>query len=260
MNLFEQYTFAAASIKLAHWFFERDYNSRELCVAMTSIIHGPDFYLNQTNLTKLERSIDLAAQVIAFNIDFQINFKDTKLLTPGDLAASRQRGEIVVTIKSDSDEDESSEDEEENRAALLLMNNDKYQISSHRYLLNYLKTIKLLVDTEDLKYLTKLANTAWSILSDLYWSPSVTQRYSDQWACICLMMAITIWRKDLEKDVHAARFLKLIDKRWNLIFCDNLSDEHLERDTYLIMEQYLEFERALQQELNTYVIDPRCTS
>lgn len=260
MNDFELNTFAAASIKLAHWFFEREYNPKELCIAIMSIIHGPDFYITKQTFKKLERSIDLAAQVIAMNIDFQINFKDTKLVTPGDLAAARQQKSEVVTIRSDSDDDNSSDDEAENEAALLLANNDKYQISSHRYLVSYLKTINLLVDKEDLKYLRRVANTAWSILCDLYWSPTVTQRYSDHWACVCLMMGIETWRKVFQDDPNAARFLQLIDKKWNLIFCDNLSNEHLERDIYLVLEQYQEFERALQQEFNTFVIDPRCSS
>lgn len=258
MNHFELYTFAAASIKLAHWFYEVEFRPKELCVAMASIIHGPDYHVSPEQFKKLERSIDLAAQVISINIDYQINYKDTKLSTPGDLAAARQRDMIEVITIPKSDESSSEEDSDGEAEEALLTNNDKYQISSHRYLVHYLKTIKLLVEPEDISYLTRIANTAWSILCDVYWSSSVTQRYSDHWACICLMMAIEVWRERFEKDERASRFWALINKKWNLIFCDNLSNEHLERDIYLIADLYQEFERVFQQEFNTYVIDPRC--
>lgn len=259
MNHFELYTFASAALKLAHWFYERDFDMKELCIAMSSIIYGTDKfnYLSPSDLRKLERSIDLAAQVISINIDYQINFKDTKLVTPGDLAAARKRDlagpEVIPIDNSDESSDEDSDQEAE--AAYLLTNNDKHQISSHRYLVHYLKTIKLIVEPEDICHLTRIANTAWSILCDVYWSSTVTQRYSNDWACICLMMAIEVWRERLQK---FPRFWKLINRKWNLIFCDDLTNERLERDIFLIADLYQEFDRLIQQEFNTYVIDPRC--
>lgn len=236
------------------------------------IIHGKELYLSKTNLEKLVRSIDLAAKVICTNLDYQINFKDTRLNTPGLLqeqyrnqeAEEQNNRKILLLDISFSDDEESSssssdEDEDgETRADRLLSKNDKYQIGSHRYLVHYLKTIRMLVNPGGEEYFEKISNLAWTLLCDYHWTPCVTQVYSNHLACTCLIMAIEVYRPKLEKSrlLERSELWCLLNKRWNLIFCDDFSNKLLSRAINLIVEQYDEFDRVLQHEFSTFVIDP----
>lgn len=271
IHLFELYTLASASIKLALCFYEKKYDAEGLCLAMINTIHGPHFYLDSQSRTKLEHSIDLMAKVMSINLNFQINHKDTRWTTPGVLnqryrsqtaAEEANRRTIVeITFSSEDETSSSSSDDEDSTLSKidrLLAKNDKYQISSHRYLAHYLKTIKMLVKPEAIGYFTKIANVAWTFLSDFHWSPCVTGICNNHLACASLMMAIEVYREEMEKSKTAEKteFWHLVNKKWNFIFCDDFNSDHLQRAADTIIEQYREYDRVIQHELSIYVIDP----
>lgn len=264
MNLYELYTFAAASIKLAHWFYEKQFNCDDLALVMMSIIHRPDFLLDPESHKKLTHSIELAAKIMAINLDFQINYKDTRLTTPGLLKAQNRghlegnRNKGAQVIEFSSSESSSSSDQLEDESEWLLNKNDKHQVSSHRYLAHFLKTVQMLVTHEAMEEFTTICNRAWTILSDFHWSPCVTSIYANHLACTSFMIAIEKSRDNLAHSRVKARkdLWTLLDKKWNLIFCDDFSNEHLNRAIRSIKDQYEEYERVIQHELNTYVIDP----
>lgn len=267
MNQFDLYTFAAACIKLAYWFYESPIDSGELALVMSSIVHGSEYFLNAQTETNLQLSIDYAAKIVAINLDYQINYKDNRMMTPGDLRRSRGApgaAEVIVIevpapmdVDDDTDDDDSEDEDEVDR---LNLKNCKHLVSAHRYLAHYLKTISLLVDRSNatqVDYFKKVSSISWAILTDLYWSPFVTQHYGNHLACTCLMMAIEIFRKELElKKLDQSEPWQLISKKWNLIFCDDLSDLQLDRLMTVILRQYAEYERVLEHEFSTYVIDP----
>lgn len=271
LSQFDLYTFAAAAIKLAHWFYEQTLDSKNLCLVLNNILHGQDLYLNENNLLKIERSIDLAAKVICSNLDYQINFKDTRMTTPGilqerfreedaQLLNARKKPAIVVEFSSD-DEDSSDLSEEEGgltKDDILLSKIDRNQAGSHRYLAHYLKTIKLLIKPDVMDQFDRISNLAWTFLSDYHWSPCVTQIYSNHLACACLIMAIETLRPELNTNRHPDKkeLWKLLDKRWNLILCDDFPSKLLNRAIVSIVGQYDEYHRLLQHEFSTYVIDP----
>lgn len=262
LSQYEVFSFGAACIKLANWFYERPIDNGDLAMVMTSIVHGPRQFLDSGPKKQLEQSIDLAAKMISINLHYQIDYKDTRMTTPGQVLSSRDRfaNEIITIDQSSSDEDD--EEERDNyEIEKLLKNNDKNLISSHRYLVHYLRSIKLFVEEEPaLVYFRKIANLSWIFLTDFYWSPCITQHSSDHVACACLVMAIETFRKELENDrsKEAVKQLwQLLDKKWHLILCDDLKQEHLDRIIGIIVNQYAEYERVLQHEFSTYVIDPK---
>lgn len=270
MSQFDQFTFAAASMKLAHWFYERDYDLDNICLVMNNILHGQSLFLNKNALDRVKWSIKLAAKVICTNLDYQINFKDTRFTTPGALQEQfrehdeqhqiNTRRPIIINLSDEEDESSSLSDDEGGltKAELLLNKIEKSQIGSHRYLVHYLKTIDLLIEPEMKEYFEKISNLAWIMLSDYYWSPSVTQIYANHLACACLIMAIEIYRPKLETSRQPERknLWHILDKRWNLILCDDFPTRHLNRAVINIVVQYNEYKRVMQHELNTYVIDP----
>jgi len=254
MDQFELFTFGAACIKLAHWFYEKQVRNSDITLVMVSVAHGPNYFLDDQAMSKLEHSIDVAAKVITINLNYQIDYKDTRMMTPGDLARARNPEE-VITIDRDSSSDEEGDEDETDR---LLSKNSRHLISSHRYLAHYLCTIKLLVDPSSEIPFWKISSIAWTYLTDFHWSPCVTQHYANHLACACLMMATETCRPELDNPKYA-EFWKLINKKWNLIFCDDLSQKRLEQTMITVAQQYDEYERILQHEFNTYVIDPKRT-
>lgn len=278
MSLFELYTFAAAAIKLAHWFYEKSYNGTDTCLTMCSVIHGPGYFVDHQMRDKLEKSVDSAAKIICITLDYQINFKDTRHnrgCTPGLVyqqyksaaqaaeEAAIKRNAAIFESPPDSDDDpnHSSSDEDDyiiSKADRMLSKNDRYLISSHRFLLHYLKTIKMLVPKSQHDLFTRIGNIAWTILSDFHWSQFVTNFSNEHLACTSLMMAIESYRPKLEnnRSKEKAELWKLLSQKWNLIFCDDLYERHLTRTANRIIEQYQEYERVLQHELHTHVIDP----
>ena len=265
MELFELYTFAAASLKLAHKFYEQPFRDHEVCLVMINIIHGPNYYLSEESENKLLHSIDLAAKIIPVNLDFQINYKNDSRITPGELreraAALNENKKQIVSVgleQSSSENDDDNDDMPIPQTDQLLTNNDRNEISSHRYLVHYLKAISLLVKPEGQKHFKLISNLAWIILCDLHWTPAVTLWNPNHLACVSLIMAIEIVRPDLEKSSSRAKaeLLILLNRKWNLILCDDLSDTRLVRAFGLIADQIFEYERLMQHEFSTYVIDP----
>lgn len=274
LNQYDLYTFACASLQLAHMFYELPFDHRQLCIVMSEMVHGPGKYMNESVEAKLRHSIELAAKVIFTCLDQQINYKDTHQLTPGmlqqhyrNMEAEQAGRRKVPTIeinfsddeeKSSSSEEEDEEDALERRTDRLLSKNDKYRISSHRYLVHYLKTIKQLVNTEVMDIYIKISNLAWVFLNDYHWTPCVTQIYSNHLACACLMMAIEIYRPKLAESRNNDRkeLWKLLNKKWNLILCDDFNSRIASKAMIRIVEQYQEYDRVQQHELNLFVIDP----
>lgn len=269
-SMFDLYMFGSASLLLAHWFYEKTLVPYDLCLVMNDILHGPDFFITQDMTQNLTHSMELAAKVICTNLQYEISFKETRLTTPGLLqelnrnreaeSASSRAPVILELVESDSEESSSSEDDDANetKADRLLTKNDRNKISSHRYLVHYLKIMKYLVHEEAMEYFVKISNVAWVFLCDYHWSSAVTQILSNHLACTCLMMAIEVFRPQLEnsKVNEKAVLWRTLNRKWNFIFCDDFNEKHLQRAINLIVDAYEEYHRCIQYELNTYVIDP----
>ena len=271
---FDCYAVATASIKLAYRFHELPIDERSLIVAMMSIIHGPEFYINSSALKKLKQTITTYEKVISTNLEFFLNFKDDRMITPrqweeqyrNQLAEREANKPKPVTIMFGSDDESSSDDEELYavpllKADTLLTRNCKYSISSHRYLLHYLKIVQLLIpagENELLKIFEKISNVAWVILSDYHWSQSATQVYADNLACVCLMMAIETFRDQLENSKFESRrkLWRQLDRKWNLILCDDFTNLFRDRLIDSIVSSYDEHERLLRHELSLFEMDP----
>lgn len=113
---------------------------------------------------------------------------------------------------------------------------------------------------EDLEFdFKRLCNLAWTFAADSHWTPRITANAPNIVACVCLMMAV-----DLVKPMYAEHksilkraFGKLIDKKWNLIFCDDLSDGKYKRLRNLVVKDYQEYDRLMRHHFHTLVIDPQ---
>jgi len=267
---YDVFAIAAASLKLAHRFCEQPLSGRNLILAMMSIIHGRKFFLDGRTYDRLRHTICLAERIIATNLDYQLDFRYERMLTPGQLQeqyrnramqgiANRPKQVIVI----DCDEDSSSSDDDDQpipKADLMLAKNSKHTISAHRYLLHYLKTVQSLLKQNcqvTSESFGKICNVAWIILCDCHWSHSVTNIDAHHLACACLIMAIEICRNGLEKSRNQAK-LQLwsqLNREWNLIFCDDFPNVHRDRALDSIVLQYNEYERLMQEELSMTVIN-----
>lgn len=260
MSQFELYTFASACILLAHDFYEGDLKAEELAMIAVSILHGPDYHLSSEMRSKIARSITETSLVIAVNTNFEISFKDERFMTPGDFLKSlRPQTQEVVTLDDSMSVDSESADDDDDVAEYLLSRNSKYLISSHRYLTHYLYSIKLLVNPSATSLFNRLCNIAWIFLNDFYWSPTVMCHLPDHVACACLMMSIEVFTRDTtDKSGGPEReeFTNFIRKKWNLIFCDDLTVEKLNRTIHTIMRNYGEYEMIFRKEFTKDVIDP----
>lgn len=266
INQLDLFTFGSGCINLARHFYEISDSCKDkfddcfdIALIMTSIIHGPEVILSRKQEDHVASSINYASQIISINLNFQIDYKDTRRTMPGDILRS-SRYLIDDDEYYGSQEKESSDDEyyDVDEAESLLSKNSKYTVSSHRYLAHYLKSIKLLIHPESAKYFKKLSNIAWIILNDYHWHSSVTQHYSHHLACASLMMAIESCRKELDSTMSAKAILwDLVNKKWNLIFCDDFNNQKLEQTILTIVKQYSEYSRLLELEFCTYVIDPQ---
>lgn len=246
MNQFDLYTFAAACIKLAYWFYEKRVKDSNLCIVMADIARGVEF-LGDESLAKLEHSVKLAAKIVAYNLNHEVNYRDKRAITPGDFCRENAKNVAPIRVyaaqglKEEPDSEFGLEEDE-----ILLSRNSKYEISPHRYLVHYLKTIKLLVDPKDEQDFQLVCNLSWIFLSDLHWSPYVITEYGNHLACSCLMTAIEALRQKLRKK---QALWKLLNKQWNLIFCDDLDNKRSTIIISKIVEQYDKYNRALQTEL-----------
>lgn len=263
MSQFELYTFGSACIMLAHRFYEKQLKAEDLAMVAANIVHGPDFYLSSKMMTKLANSINFTSLVIAVNTNFEISFKDERFITPGDfvrsIRASQQQEQEVVELDDSMSVVSEEADDGGDIAEYLLTNNPKILISGHRYLTHYLYSIKLLLDPgSSSRLFNRLCNIAWTFLNDFHWSPTVMCHSPDHIACACLMMAIELCTKDLDKSEEAGRepFQKFIKKQWNLIFCDDLTNEKLSRTIQTIVKNYAVFELIFRKEFTKDVIEP----
>lgn len=258
ISQFDLYTFAAACIKLSSYYYEKPVRNSDICIAMASLVHGPNYFLDKQSLNKLEDSIVLALKIVTFNLEFQINYKDNSEMTPGDLLRANAQNVAPADFNILGHLYQNKEEEEEvnfdeffpDSAETDIVKNSKYNISSHRYLVHYLKTIKLFVDATSEDDFKLVSNLAWIILSDLFWSPFVVKVYRDHLACACLMMAIAACRYKLDvRDKQKQALWKLLNKKWNLIFCDDLNTTRLRNIVHKTIEQFDEYDRLLEYEL-----------
>lgn len=275
MSQFELHLYGSACILLAHRFFERELDTKDLAMIAASIVHGPDFYLSKKMITKVANSINLISLVISINTNFEISFKDEQFMTPGDFLRSVRAKiptqEIIdiddsMSVNGNEDEEEEEEEDDVDRAEYLLTNNSKNLISSHRYLTHYLYSIRLLVDpgTHSQKLFNKLCNIAWTFLNDFHWSPAVLCHRTDHIACACLMMAAEFCLRELqpaagddqEEPAEKEQYRKLLGKKWNLILCDDLSNEKCTRTISIIMKHYAEYEQIFRKEFTKDVMEP----
>lgn len=246
------YAVAGACIRLAHWHFSEPLDIEDLILVIAHIAKLPPDLLDESGKNKLVRTIEIMTTVVLVNINFLVDFKDFRMATPGELSRlQRQANTLDETILSKKEPEisfEVKEDEEE----LLMVKYSRNLISPHRYLTHYLQSIELVIEDKfELGKLTfkKIANLSLVLLSDIYWSPSVLQFYASHIACACLMVAIESHRKDFELDDLSRR---LFDRKWHLIFCDDLSDVHLKRIILQgVVRQYETYERIFEKEFNT---------
>lgn len=255
MSQFDLYTFAAACIRLAYQFYEKEFKLSHLCIVMASIVHGPDYIVSERDLGKLEHSVALATKIITFNLNHEINFRDNRQITPGILRANAgNEAPVEVNIPAHfypKEEEKVNFDEFlPDVADILLVRNSKYKISPHRYLVHYLKTIKLFVDATSEKDFRLVCNLAWMILSDLSWSSFVIKVTRDHLACACLMMAIEACRYKLDvRNREKQNLWRLLNKKWHLIFCEDLNTKRLKAIVHKLIEQFDEYERILENEI-----------
>lgn len=256
MSQFDLYTISAACIKLAYQFYEKDVKLSKLCIAMASIVHGPNYILKDKNLEKLEHSVALATKIIAFNLNHEINYRDNRLITPGILRSSAGNDshveiDILAHLYPREEEEKINFDEfQPDVAEISLVRNSKYKISPHRYLLHYLKTIKLFVEPPSEKDFKLVCNLAWIILSDLFWSPFVIKVTRDHLACACFMMAVEACRPKLDvRNREKKNLWTLLNKKWHLILCEDLNTKRLRAIVHQLIEQFEEYERLLENEI-----------
>lgn len=268
----ELYTFEIACLKLALWFYDTNVNSQhisdeDLALVMISVAHGTDCPLYRQNEKKIIHSINLAMSVVCINLRYQIDYSVARRMTPGEVERARlgpkkdpveTETKKVVTYTNIEDQDDDEDDDDLNDPALTLANNPEETISSHRYLTHYLVAIKLLIDNDLAPHFSKLCTISWTILCDQYWSSRVTQYHVNHMACAALMLAISMCRAEYENSrINVkSRFWRLINKKWNLIFCNDLTQNQLNVLMQAIVSTYDEYDRILQHEFNTYVIDP----
>lgn len=234
---YDRYILGAAAIKLAYWFYDYPLEIDNLVMIMIGLAHGPNAFLSDPVRSKLAQSIDLMANLITVNLEFEINFKSTVMTTPGILlnsyAASRNQPGAPSTSNNSDLFDADYEDN-------MLSKIDKSLISGHRYLIHYLKSIHTMIEQAQENSFFKVCNIAWIIMSDIHWSPFIVVNRLPHLACACLTMAIEICRDDLELDDEPVkmRLWQLLNKKWNLIFCDDLSSRQLNILIESIVSQY----------------------
>lgn len=254
---YDLYTLAGACIKLGHWFYETRLDNKELVMVLLALAHGPRAQVDDQIRKKISKSIDIMVYVVAINLNFEVNYKDTRRITPGHLknsyAAARQR---MVTSKAIINDDESSSSisdasDFEDPSDFLLTKNDKTIISSHRYLAHYLKSLHSVIEQSQDGFFCKLANVAWTLLSDVHYSPFVIHHRSPHLACACLTMAIQCCREFLNvvDEPPKKRLWQLLDKKWNLILCNDLTNKQLDIIIESIVRQYNEYNRMFEREL-----------
>lgn len=266
---YDVYAFATAAINLAHRFYDEPCDVKRLLLSMVNVIHGSTFYMDNQIFKKLKQTVYIAERIIATNLEYHLNFKDERMITPmqlqeqyrNRLIEDANRAKQVILIDS---EESSSDDDDDRPLPKLdssLAKNSKYSISSHRYLVHYLKTIQLLLRTDcqqTMEIFEKISNVAWTFLCDYHWRANVTQIYPNHLACACLMMAIETFRVELEKSKVATRYELWcqLNKKWNLILCDDFPNIQRDRAFDSIVLNYNEYDRLMQHELAKTVLDP----
>lgn len=244
----ESYTVAAACLKLASMFYNQTIDSSDLSLVMSAIIRPKgNFYLDRATEMKYQRSIDLTMQIVLVNVRFEVNYKNMRRIPPGELA-KRARAKVERETRMTPEEIRL----EEERG---LTRNNRDIISGQRWLAHYLKSIMYFVGGSGMPYFKKMANIAWTLLNDCHWTTGVIQNNQSHLACCCLIMAIEI----LEPALNCSKedkepFWKFIDKKWNLILCDDFDDIRLGRMKSDVINYYKEFDRAIQNQFKTYVI------
>lgn len=267
-NHIDLYAIAAACLRLAHWHLCLHLGTTDLILVIANIAELPDEMLTQIAREKLTKTVDVVTTAVLINLNFQVDFRHSRQPTPGELSlASAQRladlheRPVITRTQEEPLSFEIAEDEVE----LLMMRHSKDLISPHRYLVHYLNSLRVLLSEAD-EYgrstLERISNLAWILLTDFFWSSKVLQIYANHIACATLMVSIEAFRLELQAnpaEEQAARLWFLLNRKWNLIFCDDLNDVALKRIVQAIYRQYTDYNRGFELEFNTYLIEPTKT-
>lgn len=267
----DTFAYTTAALGLAYKFHDKHMSTKRLILATISLIHGPEFYIEPMVLKKMLHTVNLASAIISNDLQYYLNYKDEHRIGPQQLNRLRKDGHQASAVSRqkvyDSSGDEvSSEDEDPIPADdKILRNNCKYSISSHRYLLHYLKSIKTILAPncpKTSKMFEEISNTAWMILCDYHWFPKVTRVRANHLACACLMMAIETYRDKLEnsKSAISSELWRQLKRKWHLILCDNFNDVMKDRIIDDIVLSYADYESLMQHELNLVVVDSSCNN
>lgn len=258
-NTLDPYAIGAACIKLAHLTYELQLPIDNLVLVAISLVHGPDRVVDDQVRRKLGETIDTYCTMICFHLDFEISFKDTRRITPGDLIQqyANQRQPLPAYMRDPAEESDDDVlgspflDDDFDDSDELLSKNSRELISGHRYLAHYLNIIRFHVHSSQEHMFAKISNIAWILLSDIYWSPIVLHYPTRKLACASLMMAIRLSRNDLNKqdEPNRIKLWEYLNKKWNLIFCDDFKSKQLEILINDMVKSFLQFNRLLQRDL-----------
>lgn len=253
------YAIAGACLKLAHAVYESHLKLDDLILVLLTISRGPANNIPDKEFkSKLIKTINIYSMAISYKLEFNISFKDQARITLSDLELQNRSNMLPLPSwmleredEDDDDTDSPFSDDDFDQRDDLMTKNSRELISPHRYLLHYLNIIKLLIESNQENSFYKLANIAWILLNDVYWSSMVLLCQSRKLACASLMLAIRICRKDLEQsgEPNKMKLWQYIDKKWNLIFCDDFTNKQCDVLIINMVERFKEFDKLLEFDL-----------
>lgn len=259
MKSMDVYAIAGACIKLAHAFYENYLIVDDLIIVLITISRGAAHSnVEDSFMEKLAKTLDIYQTAIAYKLEFNIAFADQARTTLSDLELQNRMNMLPLPAWMRERDDENSgdtdspfPDDDFDVRDDMMTRNSRELISPHRYLLHYLNMMKLLIEPSQENSFYRLANIAWVLLNDLYWTGMVLMHQSRKLACASLMMAIRICRKDLEltDEPNKMKLWRYVDKRWNLIFCDDFTNKQLNALLMSIVERYKDYDRLLEFDL-----------
>lgn len=275
-NEYDVYSLVCACLRIAVRASELHVNNNYLIIAFTRIIHGQDFTIDDKILEKCSESIDLLEKVILRNIQYRIDYSIIRKQTPGQLSVDwkrkrESRSDIALFDSEyycDIEFKEFVKKQSTDIASLERVENLRTP-SAHHYLSHYLYCISQLCDyhnkdeTEEKneksrKMLILIANIAWTFLTDCHLSPLVVIKQPDHLAVASFMMAVEVVKDEFEqRPLRYGKMWVILNRRWNLIFCDNLTNKQLIFLIRDIAKVYERFEIALMKELQIFTSDPR---
>lgn len=258
------YAVAAACIKLANWHLCEHLSTTDLILVTANIANLPDELLTGSGRDKLAKTLDVVTTAILISLNFEVDFKDARYKTPQEISNMRKRNASHIEQSANVRPVESEMNYEitEDEVELLMQRYSKNLISPHRYLVHFLNSISLVLDEEKgpiKSIFQQISNLAWIFLTDFFWGSRVLQVYANHIACACLMLAIEVFRSELQNSEDYGKLWILLDRKWNLIFCDDLNNLTLKQTVLAILRQYVDYERGFELEFSTYLIEPTRT-